>query len=184
MLVPSASLRALLTGVIDYAGLFPPASLSLEQSIANYARYRNEPESWMLGRFICPAARLRELLPDNIELFTPREPLRVSALGRAAKSADQFNVAVKMDMADMAAFREAATGRAVIEGFETRMPASGGMTLPGPSRDIFLEWTLAGPDWRRAVQFGSRIKACGFKLRTGGVEAAAFPSVEQVAHVI
>ena len=37
------SLRALLTGIIDYAGLFPPARLPLDQAVRNYGRYRNEP---------------------------------------------------------------------------------------------------------------------------------------------
>ena len=38
----SPSLRALLTGIVDYAGLFPPAQLSLDEAIRNYARYRTE----------------------------------------------------------------------------------------------------------------------------------------------
>ena len=33
-----ASLRALLEGVIDYAGLFPPAKLPLPEALANYLR--------------------------------------------------------------------------------------------------------------------------------------------------
>lgn len=55
------SLRALLAGAIDYAGMYPPASLPLEQAVANYRRYRADPEAWMLGRFVCPAAKLAEL---------------------------------------------------------------------------------------------------------------------------
>jgi hypothetical protein len=31
----SAGLRALLTGIVDYAGLFPPAKLPLDQAIRN-----------------------------------------------------------------------------------------------------------------------------------------------------
>src|SRR3954447_588364 len=77
----TASLRALLANVIDYAGLFPPAQLPLDAAIRNYARYRAEPESWMLGRFICPAARLAELSPYVDELFGDGRPLAVSALG-------------------------------------------------------------------------------------------------------
>ena len=71
------SLQALLQGVIDYAGLFPPASLSLDESIRNYARYLREPDRWMLGRFICPAARLSELPPYLDELFAEGEPLPI-----------------------------------------------------------------------------------------------------------
>ncbi|HYT90814.1 MAG TPA: hypothetical protein VEL76_19045, partial [Gemmataceae bacterium] len=65
----SPSLRALLSGIIDYAGLFPPAKLPLAEALRNYAGYRTEPDSWMLGRFICPAARLVELDPFLKELF-------------------------------------------------------------------------------------------------------------------
>ena len=55
------SLRALLRDSIDYAGTFPPASLSLEQAAQNYSAYRRQRESWMLGRMVCPASRLAEI---------------------------------------------------------------------------------------------------------------------------
>jgi len=48
--------RELLAGLIDYAGVFPPAALPLDQAVANYARYRTSPETWMLGRFVLPVA--------------------------------------------------------------------------------------------------------------------------------
>ena len=35
--------------LIDYAGLFPPANLSLDAAIENYAQYINSEDSWMLG---------------------------------------------------------------------------------------------------------------------------------------
>src|SRR5436305_3553099 len=56
------SVRAFLAGIIDYAGLFPPAQLPLDEAIRRYARYRTEPESWMMGRFVCPLS----LVPDLI----------------------------------------------------------------------------------------------------------------------
>jgi len=58
------SLQTLLAGLIDYAGLFPPASLSMEQALANYARYREGEHAWMLGRFVVPAARASEVPED------------------------------------------------------------------------------------------------------------------------
>src|SRR5579871_4947635 len=78
----SASLRALLAGVIDYAGLFPPAKLPLDRAVRHYARYRTEPEGWMLGRFVCPASRLMELAPYHDELFRDGPPVLLAALGR------------------------------------------------------------------------------------------------------
>jgi len=54
----------LLTHLIDYAGLFPPASLSMEEAVRNYDAYRRGEYRWMLGRFIVPAARWREVPLD------------------------------------------------------------------------------------------------------------------------
>src|SRR5262249_6041140 len=59
--VMTESLRALLAGAIDYAGMFPPAALSLEQALAKYRQHRRGPEAWMVGRFVCPAGGLSKL---------------------------------------------------------------------------------------------------------------------------
>lgn len=76
----NASLRALLSGAIDYAGMFPPASLSLEQSAGNYFRFRKSPEAWMLGRFVCPAAQLDELAAI-VESHPPPDEVRPEGPG-------------------------------------------------------------------------------------------------------
>ena len=54
---------ALLSGLIDHAPLFPPASLDLPEAIEEDRRARASSSSFMLGRFVCPASRLVEL-PD------------------------------------------------------------------------------------------------------------------------
>jgi hypothetical protein len=58
------SLQALLANLIDYAGLFPPAALPMQQALANYARYRAGEHAWMLGRFVGPAAHALEVPKD------------------------------------------------------------------------------------------------------------------------
>ena len=54
------ALHALLDGLIDYAGLFPPAKLPMGDAVRNYAAYLRSEHEWMLGRFICPVSRLEE----------------------------------------------------------------------------------------------------------------------------
>src|SRR6476469_2308424 len=66
------SVRALLAGAIDYAGLFPPSALSMPEAVINYAMYRNSNYSWMLGRFVVTAARLEEFL-ENARDFISRD---------------------------------------------------------------------------------------------------------------
>jgi hypothetical protein len=74
---PPDARHALLSGLIDDAGLFPPASLPLEEAAASHERSRTGEHRFMLGRFICPASRLEQLRP-----FVERssEPWRISAL--------------------------------------------------------------------------------------------------------
>ena len=57
----SQSLRVLLRHLIDYAGLFPPAGLSMQDAVRNYARYRDGEDAWALGKFIAPQARANEV---------------------------------------------------------------------------------------------------------------------------
>ena len=54
------SAGVLLRDLIDYAGLFPPASLSMSSSVANYDAYSRSEWNWILGRFVVPVARLGE----------------------------------------------------------------------------------------------------------------------------
>ena len=46
--------------LIDYAGLFPPASLDLDVAVETFVRHRDSPQASALGRFVIPAARLDE----------------------------------------------------------------------------------------------------------------------------
>lgn len=204
-----ASLRALLSGVIDYAGLFPPAQLSLDQSIRNYARYRREPENWMLGRFICPAVRLAELVPYLDELFQDGARLTCSALGRGATDGVEFKSALRKDLEYIAAFRQEAAGRAVVDVIEAKgaevFNSWWALAVYRHTGDLQIEpltpyaETHIEHDWRTSI--GSVITSvaalrvmfsrdhggpatCGFKLRCGGLHASSFPMSELIAYTI
>jgi hypothetical protein len=163
-----ASLQALLSGIIDYAGLFPPAKLPLDQAIRNYARYRQEPERWMLGRFVCPAARLAELAPFQ-ELFEEGPPITFSALGRGGSKVPDFGLGVLADLRAIDSFLKSQKGGVVVDVLETRLPeeivslgTNKAIPLLGKvigkmmdSRDLpvltpFYEFGL-GPEWRSSV---------------------------------
>ena len=55
-----ASLEVLMDGLIDYAGLFPPASLDMHTAVGQYAKGRQSEHARWLGRFVVPASRLKE----------------------------------------------------------------------------------------------------------------------------
>jgi hypothetical protein len=50
--------RALLEGIVDYAGLFPPAQLGWDEAVAQYREHRRHKHAWMLARFILPEDKL------------------------------------------------------------------------------------------------------------------------------
>src|SRR5438034_7075728 len=52
---------ALLARLIDHAPLFPPASMSLLDALAEDRRARVDAAAFMLARFVCPASRVAEL---------------------------------------------------------------------------------------------------------------------------
>jgi len=55
------AIAAALEGLIDYAGLYPPAALDMPSAVHNYLAYREQKHAFALGRFIVDAARLDEL---------------------------------------------------------------------------------------------------------------------------
>ena len=58
---PATAVDILLAGLIDYAGLYPPANLDMRPAVDNYLRYRQGRHEHMLGRFIVDLSRADEL---------------------------------------------------------------------------------------------------------------------------
>lgn len=119
-----AGLRALLTQIVDYAGLFPPAQLPLAPAIANYLRDRQSPETWMLSRFVCPTAKMVELLSVGDDLIDATPPaVRLAALGRTAATRDAFREQLDLDLTDIIALTENFGGKVIADAAEVRFPA-------------------------------------------------------------
>ena len=85
--------RLLLTRLIDYAGLFPPAALSMREAVKNYATYLESEHAWVLGRFIVPAARLSEFEETLPSLPEPPKPWNLSVLLGPDPGADLARIA-------------------------------------------------------------------------------------------
>ena len=86
---------ALLAGLVDYAGLFPPASEEMRTALENYAAYRDGDDRAALGRFIVPLARLEELEDTGRDLMRrgdASEPWQISVLvaGDAASAREKI----------------------------------------------------------------------------------------------
>ena len=70
-LPPKESVLTLLSNIVDYAGLFPPSMVSMNEAVANFSKYKNGSNSWMLGRFVLPVARLGEFLESAEDVISP-----------------------------------------------------------------------------------------------------------------
>ena len=79
------TVQTLMTGLIDYAGLFPPAGLGMNEAVANYARDLGGTDAFALSKFICPASRLDEL----------SESARVLVIGGGISAAQAALAAVR-----------------------------------------------------------------------------------------
>ena len=87
-----ASLRALLTESIDYAGMFPPCNLDLEPALKNQAQYVRSADTWMLSAFVLPFAKF-DAAAAHLAEFDRKHPLHVSALGPKTENASAFQAA-------------------------------------------------------------------------------------------
>lgn len=96
------SFKAFMDGIIDYAGLFPPADLSLENAIVSYETHRRGNEAWMLSRFIIPALRLGDLSPYGDSLFLEEYPWEFSILGKQTDTISEFSVHLREAVEAMA----------------------------------------------------------------------------------
>ncbi|MGM0587978.1 MAG: hypothetical protein ACQETE_06175 [Bacteroidota bacterium] len=205
-----SSLRAFMSGLIDYAGLFPPAKLSLDESIRNFAKYRSEEDAWMLSRFIIPAGKLNELRAYG-ELLNTSTPFDFSVISQAADTLQSFREAVATSAEQILSLHDqlepnVLTGalevklpiEAIIEGKETSSQALQTLVDQMAEHQALPKQVYCEPkfteNWRSEIpavmaaisEVNDRTDqvALAFKLRCGGVEAHLFPTVEQVAAVL
>lgn len=175
-----AAARALLAGLVDYAGLFPPAALDMDAAVAEYARWRRAPEAFMLGRFVAPASRLVELgraAEASLPWPGAGEPWRVSAL---------LGADLHGDTARVASWNVSHSGRAAVDTVELRAAspeeAEAALDALPPGLTAFVELPLVsdlGPLLAALKRRGARAK-----LRTGGVVPEAIPEPGDVARFI
>src|SRR6185437_15118744 len=128
-----------------------------------YRRYRAGADAWALGRFVCPAPRLEEFAR---ELEEGDRGIEIAATAPAGGVAEALEAVRRFHQAE---------ARARVTAFEARLA---GEPLP-TGLETYWELDPASAEFEAQAM---AVKAAGdrAKLRTGGVQTQAIPSVEQV----
>lgn len=188
------ALRSFLGELIDDAGLFPPAALSLGDALAAHERAAASDAFWIVGRFVVPGSQLEALLaaldaaPDGFPVSaiveardgSPDGALR--ALAAAAASPRLALEALECPLASVAG----ATADERLERLLSAVDAARFERAPalyvevGPGAGHAPEGVLA---LRRARERAPR-RALYAKLRCGGREPGAVPPASAVAGFI
>ncbi len=202
------SVRAFFAGLIDYAGLFPPAELAMADAVANYAAYRRDANSWLLARFILPIARLAEFetalsaqstahptdhdagdAPWRLSALVAAQPERLAAdLAQIARF-NAHHAALEDGAPAAGVASQSRAVRAVIETIETKAQTAD--EIAGIAQTLKTRRDLS-PDLVAYVELPlgaetdaliARLASVGLraKVRTGGVTADAFPRAEELA---
>ena len=165
----------LMTHLIDYAGLFPPAALRMTSAVANYGTYRAGENAWALGHFIVPASRLEEFeseIREYLPALDDDHPWLLSAL---------CGPALEDDFAAIEAFNNRHSALRV-DTVEMKVSRAEDVTafskvVPRTLRPYFEFPLTADP-----VPFVHALESAGAraKIRTGGTSVNLFPSTRDI----
>ena len=172
----------MLEGLIDYAGLYPPANLDMQATVHNWSANYSSEDRWMLARLIIPANRLDEFTQAAEQLVpkSDEEPWQLSVLLPEASS-DSFTAAAQQ-VVDFNLSNCGAVAN-VVE-FKATTTAEIDTALSCIHDDIFPFIELPINQDPRGLIAALAGSIAGAKVRTGGISPELYPSVEDLARFI
>lgn len=177
------ALRVLLRGVVDYAGLFPPAGLDMAAAAAEYALHRAGNDAWMLGRFVLPAARLGEF-EQAARPVMPLEAWQSWALAALLSGDAEEDIARAEEFNER--HRDARVGAVLVDTVELKVHTPRDIAHAAELLDRRFDTYMEVPVTEDPAPLIEAIAAthAKAKIRTGGTTADAFPTSAQVVRFI
>jgi hypothetical protein len=175
-----ASLDTLLEGLIDYAGLFPPASEAMRTAAEKYAEYLDSVDARALARFIVPVTRLGELESEASDLISGAAQLKPWRL--AVLISGDASAAVR-EILDFNRRRSVGSAAgAEIDVVEVKVNSASDVSANHRALPRTLTTYFEIPTTGKVQSLVAAIASTGAraKIRTGGVTADAFPDPEAI----
>jgi len=179
----STKSEILLEGLIDYAGLYPPANLEMQPVIDNWATFLQSDDGWMLARLIIPVHRLEEfktvakdVLPspeeqDLWQLSVLLPPVNDEQFVSSIQSTIDFNYSDCGAVANVVEFKASTTNE-----IETALDAL--------HDDLFPYIELPIEDDPRGLIAALSGTIAGAKVRTGGIRPDLYPEPSLLARFL
>lgn len=190
----SNAVRALFAGLIDYAGLYPPAALGLTEAMMNYRAYGRATDSWILSRFIAGTSHVGKLSGELLESFTADKPLSISLVTRDPALDLPSVLAALPTTARVTAVE---ISLVLNKALEVQLTSHSGvfqqLADKGHNLDIFYEVPFTekwDEEFFRLVDILGRSNGAhprglvGCKLRCGGLEPHLVPSPERLGRAL
>lgn len=206
------SFNSFMDGIIDYAGMFPPANLALTPAFRNYLEYIASDDEWMMDKFVCTMKSFK-LFQDNasdvyklLKDYDSERRVSFSLLLTGGASAKEFMKSLEEDLKLVKEFT-GNNNNVQANSFEVRLPnelfdkfnTHGLKTFLNECNDmlngfdmqesmIFFE-PLVNANYEFVFEKLAHTSAdfkskAGFKLRTGGITPELFPSTWQVSYAL
>jgi len=164
--------------------------MTMSEAVPAYLRWLESEAAWLVDRFVCPAGQLGELAQELAKAGYESEDDRgidVTVIASPIANASKAAQIIAADLEQMKGY-----GVLMPSAYEVRVPLGDELkgVLNGLKKmesfgvDLYLEFGWQG-DWVQAMHdAAATLEDAGFKARTGGVTADAFPSSELLAEFL
>lgn len=116
------SLRPFLSDIIDYAGLYPPSELPLNEAFRKYLSHAKQEEAWMLSKFVVGTGLLGDLVRLIDEDPESPSPFNITLVGAASEDLDAFKKVIDNTVLAINKAHSSTTKSIKISALEIKIP--------------------------------------------------------------